>query len=526
MKYRNIFSPFVKSKKIKWILLGLLVLVILFSQTQVFNKPLSEDSGMSLYHGKRILEGNIPYRDTWEHKGPLIFYINALGLFLGGGSSWGVWTIQFLFILASALIGFFLIKKVFGNFAAIFATILWISSLVFVLEGGNLMESYNLFFQFAIFYLFFESERKGKYEIRGFLIGILGGASFFLRQNLIGVFLSVIIFLILKRAFKGDWKKFLRASTVIFSGFFLVLGLVFYYFAAHGAFSDLIDQTFRFNFVYSTTSLLSKLEAPFMGTWILSRTGISFIGFTAFILGVLSFSKVHSLVQLALIAFPLELVLSSISGISPPHYFMAWLPSLAVLSSFFAHSILRFMKGKRGKTLAFALAVSFSIPSLGLTFYIYSGLGSCEAVGLMLIPSYHFSECKNPKSQVSEYIRANTNPDEYVLIWGFAGSLNFLSGRSSPSRFTYHYPLFLQGYTNQTITNGFLEDIVKKPPLLVIDASSDHFRVPPLDPRKREGWSGGVILSPMEDFFEFFNSNYRFIESIEDWQIYEYLRQR
>ncbi len=51
----------------------------------------NRDSGAFLYIGQRILKGDIPYRDIWDHKPPCIFFINALGLFIGRGAIWGVW---------------------------------------------------------------------------------------------------------------------------------------------------------------------------------------------------------------------------------------------------------------------------------------------------------------------------------------------------------------------------------------------------------------------------------------------------
>ena len=52
------------------------------------------DSGVFLYTGWRILNGELPYRDVWDHKPPIIFYINALGLAIANNSRWGVWLIE------------------------------------------------------------------------------------------------------------------------------------------------------------------------------------------------------------------------------------------------------------------------------------------------------------------------------------------------------------------------------------------------------------------------------------------------
>ena len=59
----------------------------------------SRDSGVFLYAGWRFLHADIPYRNVWDHKPPLIYFMDALGLTLTPHSLWGVWLLQGIFIL-------------------------------------------------------------------------------------------------------------------------------------------------------------------------------------------------------------------------------------------------------------------------------------------------------------------------------------------------------------------------------------------------------------------------------------------
>jgi hypothetical protein len=49
------------------------------------------DPWLFAYYGRRLLEGARLYTDIWDNKPPGIFWLNALGLRLAGGSIWGVW---------------------------------------------------------------------------------------------------------------------------------------------------------------------------------------------------------------------------------------------------------------------------------------------------------------------------------------------------------------------------------------------------------------------------------------------------
>ena len=73
--------------------LALLILMLFVALILIRTNPLdylpNRDSGSFLYAGDQILQGNLPYIDFWDSKGPGIFYINALGLWLGKNTRWG-----------------------------------------------------------------------------------------------------------------------------------------------------------------------------------------------------------------------------------------------------------------------------------------------------------------------------------------------------------------------------------------------------------------------------------------------------
>ena len=99
-----------------YLFLLLLTAFVLNLANPLFDKP-SRDGGFFLYAGSQILKGKIPYLDFWDNKGPAIFYINSLGLWLGGGSRWGVWAVEFLciFVTFGNLCQAFLLLKDFIN---------------------------------------------------------------------------------------------------------------------------------------------------------------------------------------------------------------------------------------------------------------------------------------------------------------------------------------------------------------------------------------------------------------------------
>ncbi|HMX74134.1 MAG TPA: hypothetical protein PKE35_07765, partial [Anaerolineales bacterium] len=126
-----------------YLFIFLLAALVLDLGNPLFDKP-ARDGGFFLYAGSQIISGKIPYVDFWDSKGPAIFYINALGLFLGQGSRWGVWGVEFVFVFTWLSILYKTILKQWQHGAAVFGITLAALGLRIVLGYGNYTEEYAL----------------------------------------------------------------------------------------------------------------------------------------------------------------------------------------------------------------------------------------------------------------------------------------------------------------------------------------------------------------------------------------------
>ena len=54
------------------------------------------DSSVFLYIGREMLHGSVPYRDLFDHKGVVLYFIEYLGYLIGFGNKIGVWIIELL----------------------------------------------------------------------------------------------------------------------------------------------------------------------------------------------------------------------------------------------------------------------------------------------------------------------------------------------------------------------------------------------------------------------------------------------
>src|SRR5687768_1031213 len=148
------------------------------------------DSGVFLYTAWRMLSGDVPYRDVWDHKPPAIYFIDALGLALGGGSLWGVWALETIGLVCAASVGYLVVARATNWAGGFVGNALWLLAMYYVHDGGNLTEGYGIPVQFAgLFALsgMLSGRAKRRHSV---LFGLSGAMAFLLKPTLTGIWMA------------------------------------------------------------------------------------------------------------------------------------------------------------------------------------------------------------------------------------------------------------------------------------------------------------------------------------------------
>ncbi len=522
--------------KVPLVLLLLLVAAALLPNTPVYQEIPGRDSGVFLYTGWRILSGDLPYHDVWARKPPAIYYIDALGLAMSGGSTWGVWVLEFLSLSCAATIGYILLRRAFGTLPAVFGSVAWLATVILLLQGGNLTEEFALPLQFAALYLFFDWERGDGSSWRGYAIGATCVLAFLLRQNLVGVWVAVVLYLTVNRVLSRRWRDLCVHLATMLLGAAALMLIVVGYFAIHDSLGALWDAVFRSSLAFAAAATPeTRLAAVQTGLRLTAWSGISIIGLAAWITGLFYVccatdraTRLSPLLHISLVGLPVEFLLVGVVGRSYAHYYIAWLPILALLAGWFAHALSTgvprdpisvFKLGRvapsRVWVVALALAMS-SIPAQKLLFQVVGKGDSRDST----------------RSQVVRYIKDATNEDDYVLMWGYESAINFASHRVSPTRFVHQYPLYLRGYQTTEMIREFLRHIMANNPTVIIDSSPGNEVVPPIDSVQRQKWLSGsdsyAVLPEMDEVFDYISSNYELggVVGPGQWPVYVYVGDR
>ncbi|MCB0076373.1 MAG: glycosyltransferase family 39 protein [Anaerolineales bacterium] len=426
------------------------------------------DSGVFLYSGWRILAGEVPYRDLWDHKPPVIFYIDALGLWLGNGSRWGVWVLELLALVAAVLFSYRFLSQVVSKQAALVAVLCWLAALPFMLEGGNLTTEYTLPLQFAALMLFTDVVGRVKSSRQWFLIGLLGGVAFLTKQSAAGLWLSMGIYLVLTRNWQHRSRQFAIESTAFLLGIALPIILTALYFGRHDALSELWNAAFRYNALYVNNPWQSRIgnlirsRHLFSSGFLLPLAGLGFM--TMWRPQIQRDSRANAVVHLALILIPIEISLILLSGRGYSHYFITTLPVLSLCAAV-------------GWQTVADLIARFVRPEL-YRRTVTASLMTIIVVGTLWgMPSMRLDWPRSEPQRVISYVRQHSSEADSVLLVGAETWVNFSARRVSPSRFTYQYPLWFPYYAHEADILQFLNDVVAEEPKLIFDTQGqpEHF---------------------------------------------------
>lgn len=242
------------------VLLSAFLGVLFFSET---TSPLYHDwgydSAMFQTIGKYWAEGTLPYTGLFDHKGPIIFLINAAGYALAGRT--GVFALQVVFLAASEWLAYRMLRPRFSRAVALGAALLLPVVLAANWSEGNTTEEYILpllFASYSYIYIYIDGiyknncvEHKPRYA---FLYGVCFAFALMTRvTNALGVCVGVAIITVLL-AVRGRWRNLAANAAAFIAGAAVLIVPLCVYFAAHGALYDMWYGTLLFNLDYSAAS--------------------------------------------------------------------------------------------------------------------------------------------------------------------------------------------------------------------------------------------------------------------------------
>ncbi|HEY4285553.1 MAG TPA: hypothetical protein VGN00_00520 [Puia sp.] len=459
-------------KKENWSLLFILSASVLLSLLYIpgfGHNPLSGDKEVYRYIGQVIRNGGVPYRDAFDHKPPLIFFLNYAALLLGG--DWGQWLIDTCLALLATGAFFQLCRKYKLPYP-------WLLPLLFNLMirdfymclGMGMTREYT-----SMLLLIFFCVLLGKYRYHYFLMGLLSGLVFFTQQDQV---LCLVPFFLYAFLPEQDTVPFLTRLARTAAGFLAIALPVILYFVLHNALKDFWQDAFLFNLTWYTTTLKASFGDHLRKLKLIMDGGnYEVVSLVSVVLGVCAviFPNTNRKLTLASLA---AVVLSIIpefmggrdlptrmTGMSFTHYFLPLSASLSILLfCVFAFSAEPALQGRRVQVI-YGILICCSLSYTAIRFATHRPL---DGYGRDIVTC-----------QEMYYLRAHKPKDDQLFVFGSTDYLYaFNEFRiTGPSKWIYQhfYTLYDHWDNDHAILYSIRADLSSHKTTYVIDCTSSSW---------------------------------------------------
>lgn len=452
------------------LLIAVLALVCLL-RLPGFALPLERDEGAYGYVAWSWLRGELPYRDAFDHKPPLIYLLYMPVLLVSQPlTAWAlrVWA-TLLFLLAVWLV-YLIGRRVWQHPAALLAALLFgVAGSAFDLQGLILNTDQALVLP-ALAALWCAIRL---YETQHLRYAVAAGAA--LAATILIKPVAIVLVPCLLLACHWRARSIVRAGIGAAVGATLVGLPVASYFALRGGWDDLVFGVWTYNLLYARESqqrwqlgALVDMFAPFMPLLLVALGGVALLRPAAQDEELLALPPTSRRAGWLVTAWTAALLVAALGSLRPfVHYYYPLLPALALLAApcicWLWTSPHRTAPGRRGSSRAAAtlLAALLLGPLSAQNVRLVGTSAEQQAERLYGdVGRHYFAQAP----LVAAYLRERTRPEEYIYVFAAEPEVYLLAERRSSSRYIYDYPFqHVPGATAE-----LQRDLAARPPGLIV----------------------------------------------------------
>lgn len=182
------------------------------------------DQNCFLTVGKEMLGGKVPYRDIFEQKGPLLYAIHAVAVFISPKTFTGVYIIQIVFFTAYLWI----IKKIAALFTSerlsVYASVITgiVTAVTYCYSRGDNAEEFCLpFIAYALYTMMkaFREDFGEAFSYKAMLVnGFFAGCIFWIKYSVLGFYIGFITGFFIISLIQREYLKAVVKSALFVVG--------------------------------------------------------------------------------------------------------------------------------------------------------------------------------------------------------------------------------------------------------------------------------------------------------------------
>jgi 4-amino-4-deoxy-L-arabinose transferase-like glycosyltransferase len=235
------------------------------------SEPLDCDEAIYAYIGKRIVAGDVMYRDLTENKPPGGYWLFALAVAIGGPNETAIRLMPVPMVLVTIALVWWIAGRLAGPLAA------FVSALIYALmstdpflygNGANMEHAINMFGALSLALMVRSWPREGRSSL--VMAGLCVGAASLIKQVAVVPLFVFAIALMVRKA-RARRERLLDVAALIV-GFASAWGMAISVLILQGAGRPAFEDIVRYGGALATDTPHDPKEYPFFVRWIVGNT--------------------------------------------------------------------------------------------------------------------------------------------------------------------------------------------------------------------------------------------------------------
>lgn len=395
-------------------------------------------------------KGYVPYKDSFDHKGPIIYILNWCGNRIDRFG--GLWTIEVLVLF----ITFFLIYKIAcmqcNEFSSIVVVLISASLLFEYYQGGNFTEEYAMPCIAAAIYIFLDYINNARISKKRLIIsGMCLGIVLMLRPNMISIWLVYSIYIGFILINEKEFSKILYFAKWFILGITIIIIPLLIWMALHSDINYFIHDYIIFNIRYSSSQGgRADFTSRIKSFYYFFNNPIVLVTFICTFYYCKSY-KTH----IYFIYLVLTLILMVMSGDSFAHYGMVLVPAVAY------PVCLMFKNIENVEILQVGKLIKFIVVTYLLTTIVFPKWMPLLEESIDIYNNRDNSE----ESEIVRIVDELTLDDEAISVYGIWNEVYLKSNRPHATRYSYQFPI---GEVMPQIMDEYMIQLQKEQPRVIV----------------------------------------------------------
>ena len=239
--------------------------MILFCSKSSFLYPFNDwdDANCFFTVGKCIMNGIVPYKQLFEQKGPLLYFLHGLASLISDNSFLGVFFLEIIEVSVFLFFSYKIMELYIGKRGIWFIPILaLVSTTSLAFYSGDSSEEMCLPFLTASIWIILKSVKQDRdlSNKEALLIGVLSGCIFWIKFSIIGMYLGWYLFYAIDCVLNKKTKELFSRTAYIAFGVVLSTLPFLLYFGINNAIADWFEV-----YIWDNVFLYSQAEEETYG---------------------------------------------------------------------------------------------------------------------------------------------------------------------------------------------------------------------------------------------------------------------